>query len=298
MERRSASKRPWSDHPRLLPLRRRSVVVDVGIQTAEGYGRHRSGRNAALIAHYGFLSIFPLILALTTILGLVLQGRPDLQLRIIDSVFARMPIVGQTIASDPSELTGSGVVLVFGLLAALWSGLRAFTAMQFALDDVRELPREQRSNFAQMRVRALIGVAVIGGALLGTAVLTAVAGAGDFLFINRFLLVAGAFVVNAVTVGLTFRWLCSVQSTWRDVLPGVIAAGIGFTFMQMFGTTVVLRLITNASPVYGTFATVIGLFAWLGLHANVALLSAELNEVLRRRALTPIPDASPPLPTG
>ena len=60
-------------------------VINLSFDTLEGYQRHRSGRNAALIAHYGFLSVFPLMLVFTTVLGFVLQDRPDLQEDIIDS---------------------------------------------------------------------------------------------------------------------------------------------------------------------------------------------------------------------
>lgn len=298
MERQAGSPRSWGEHPRLMAWRQRSNAVDVAVPTIEAYGRHRSGRNAALISHYGFLSIFPLVLALTTILGFVLDGRPDLQAKILDSALARLPIIGQAIGSDPSELRGNAALLVFGLLAALWSGLRAFIAVGIALDDVRELTREQRSSFAVMRARALLGVAVIGGSQVGSATITSIAGAGDFATINRILLVIGALAINTATVGLTYRWLCSVRPSWREVLPGAVCAGFVFALMQFVGTTVVVRLIANASPVYGTFATVIGLFTWLALHATVALLSAELNEVLRRRRVTRDRDAEPLLSMG
>lgn len=283
MNGRSATKPPWTEHPRVHAIRQRSPAIDVGVQTLDAYNRHRSGRNAALIAHFGFVSIFPLVLALTTALGFVLRDRPDLQEDIIDSALSRVPIIGQTIGTDPAELKGSAAVLAFGLLAALWSGLRAFVAVQFALDDVREVPREARPNYAVMRVRALTGVAVIGGSQLATAIITAIVGAASFTTINRMLLALGVLGVNVLAVCLTFRWLCSSPTTWRRVLPGALTAGVLFSAMQFVGTTVVARLIANASPVYGTFASVIGLITWLSLHAMVALFAAELNEVLHRR---------------
>lgn len=296
MERPDTPNRPWSEHPRIASIRRRWRTVDVTLQTFEGYSRHRSGRNAALISHFGFLSIFPLVLALTTVLGFVLEGRPDLRARIIDSALAQLPIVGQTIGSNPSELTGSVPVLVFGLAAALWSGLRAFLAVQVALDDVREVARDDRANFATMRLRALAGVGMIGSAQIASATVTSIAGAGEFAILNRVLLVIGALAINSATLVFAYRRLCSVQAPWRQLFPGAIGAGVVFSAMQFFGTTVVTRLIANASPVYGTFASMIALFTWLGLHASVTLLGAEANEVLVRRRL---PESEPaPAPPG
>jgi uncharacterized BrkB/YihY/UPF0761 family membrane protein len=64
------------------------------------------------------------------------------------------------------------------------------------------------------------------------------------------------------------------------VLPGAVVGGLAFTALQLVGTQVVARAIANASPVYGTFASVIALTWWLGLHSTIALGGAELNRVL------------------
>jgi uncharacterized BrkB/YihY/UPF0761 family membrane protein len=53
----------------------------------------------------------------------------------------------------------------------------------------------------------------------------------------------------------------------------------------VLSTTVVSRAIANASPVYGSFATVIALLAWMSLHANAAFLGDELNRALDQRSM-------------
>ena len=50
---------------------------------------------AALIAFYGFLSLFPLLLLFTTILGFVLQNDAGLRTRILDSTLSQFPVNGQ-----------------------------------------------------------------------------------------------------------------------------------------------------------------------------------------------------------
>lgn len=277
------ARRPWTEHPRVMPWRRRSVAVDRAMRVAEGFRRHRSGRNAALVAHYGFLSVFPLVLALTTVLGFVLQDRPDLQADIIDSALANLPIVGQTLESDPASLRGSTVALVLGLATALWAGMKAFIALHGALDDVREVDLDDRAGFAAARLRALGGIAVVGGAQVVSAFITSLVGVTDVVVIGDVLLVLGAVAVNTAVLGLTYRWLCSECAEWRGVLPGAIVGGVAFSLLQVLGTTVVARAIANASPVYGTFASVIGLLTWLSLHATVTLVGAELNRVLAGR---------------
>ena len=129
----------WPNDPRLRPIRRRSRLADFVLDVLDAYGRHRTGRNASLLAYMGLLTVFPLLLVATTILGLVLESNPDLQDAILDSFVSKIPVVGATILDNQGQLTGSWVALVVGLLAALWGSLRAFVALQTALDDIWEV---------------------------------------------------------------------------------------------------------------------------------------------------------------
>jgi len=270
----------WTEHPRLIRIRRRSAGVDVLVRIADGYGRHRTGHNAALLAYRGFLSVFPLLLAMTTILGFVLQNRTDLQESIIDSAIAQIPIIGPTIGTDPSQLRGSSGVLVIGLVLAIWSGMRAFTALQTGLDDVYELSSDRRANFLTTRAQALGGIAVVGGAQVLTAGLNAVAAVASLSLVHSALLLTGAAVINTAILLYAYRYICSATPPWREVLPGALIGGVSYSLLQVFGTTVVARAIAKASPVYGAFASVIALTWWLGLHATIALCGAETNRVL------------------
>lgn len=279
------ARRHWTERPRLLALRRRSAAINAGARAYEHYRVHRTGRNAALIAHYGFLSIFPLYLAFTTVLGLILEDNPDLADDIIDSALNRIPIIGQQIATAPTELTGSIPVLVIGLGIALWGGMRAFNAIQWALDDIREVPFFERRTLVQLRLWSMIGILVVGGAQVATAITAGYVGTGRFEIVHEIALLASILVVHWLVVASTYRWLCSRPPTWRQLWPGATSSAIAFFVLQVFGTTIVTRAIARASPVYGTFASVIALLAWLSLHSMVALLGAELNQVLPARRL-------------
>jgi uncharacterized BrkB/YihY/UPF0761 family membrane protein len=93
-------------------------------------------------------------------------------------------------------------------------------------------------------------------------------------------------VVDVILVAIAFRLLSSLRHPWRRLRPGAILAGSGFATLQLVGSLVVGRAIAKATPVYGTFATVIGLLSWLSLHALVALIGYQLNTVLEERALS------------
>jgi membrane protein len=277
----------WTEHPRIMPLRRRSTALDLTLTAVDGFRRHRTGQNAALVTHYGFLSVFPLVVVMTTVLGLILRNRPNLQEDIVDSALSQIPIIGPTLGDDPSKLSGSVVILIFGVLAALWAGMKAFVGLQGAFDDIAEVPLDRRSNLAVVRLHALIGIGVVGIAQVGAAIMTSLVGAAGIPGVGKALLLVATAATNTMVLALCYRWLCSRRQQWRTVLPGAAVVGVIFAGLQLVGTAVVGRAIANASPVYGTFATVIGLMTWLSVHSLIALLGAELNAVLQSRRTQP-----------
>ena len=60
-------------------FQQRHVWLAIPFGVIKKYGDDRGGYLAALIAYYGFLSVFPLLLVMVTVLGIVLAGNPDLQ---------------------------------------------------------------------------------------------------------------------------------------------------------------------------------------------------------------------------
>lgn len=269
----------WTNRGRVLRVRQRSVAVDAGFRFLDGFRDHRIGQNTALISHFGFLSVFPLMLVATTILGFVLDGHPALRSSIIDSAAKQIPIIGAEIAKNPEALSGNVVVLVAGLLGAIWASTKAFVAMQNGLNDIAEVPLDDRGNAAVSRLRALFGIAIIGGAQIATAFFSTVVGYAVIGIVGRVLLVAATLAVNTAVLAGTYRWLTARRRAWRQLFPGAVVGGVAYTIFQLVGATLVSRAIARASPVYGTFATVIGVLSWLSLHALVALVGAEINQL-------------------
>ena len=274
---------PWSTHPRVMSVRRRSRIVDVAIETLDCFRRHQTGRNAAVLAYWGFLSVFPLLLAATTILGFVLEGNEGLRDDIVDSALSQIPVVGSTIEANAGDLEGNTWALVIGLLTALWASMKAFIGVQAAFDDVWEVDIDARANIAVKRLRALIGLIAIGLAQVATVVLSGIAGAAEITALSKVLIVAGALAINIAVVATVFRFLTAAPVTWTMVWPGALFSGVLFTALQLVGTVVVSRMIADAGEIYGTFASMLALMSWFSLHALISLYGAELNAALERR---------------
>jgi YihY family inner membrane protein len=271
----------WTDHPKLAPVRRRSRLADVILETVAGYSKHRTGRNASLLAYMGILTVFPLLLAATTVLGIVLKNNESLRQDIVDSALSKIPVVGTEISKNQGSLPANWWAIAIGLALALWGSLRAFVAMQTALDDIWEIEKG-RDNFIVQRVRALVGIGIIFIGQLGSVMLATVVSHAGLPRTGQFLLVVGGLTLNIGVVALMYRYLTSRETAWRLVWPGATFTGVLFTALQFLGTNIMSRQVANAGKVYGAFAGIIALAAWISLHGLVALVGAELNAALER----------------
>src|SRR5919206_3922383 len=70
---------------------------------------------AALIAYYGFVSLFPALLLFSTVLGFLLHGNPQLQQQLLHSALSEFPVIGPDL-EQPARIGGGIGGLVIGLL--------------------------------------------------------------------------------------------------------------------------------------------------------------------------------------
>jgi uncharacterized BrkB/YihY/UPF0761 family membrane protein len=87
------------------------------------FGDDQGGNLAALMTYYGFLSLFPLLLVLVTIMSYVLEDNADLQRSILQSALADFPVIGDQIRNNIGSVRGSGVGLLVGILVTFYGGL-------------------------------------------------------------------------------------------------------------------------------------------------------------------------------
>jgi membrane protein len=141
---------------------RQHAVCGFPFAVLKKFGEDRASNLAALIAHYAFLSLFPLLLAFVSILGFVLDDNPSLRADVLDTVLARIPVLGSELRDDVQPLTGSGVALAVGLIGALWAGLGVTLALGRAFAEVWDSPRVEQPRGLKTRVRGLLLLAILG----------------------------------------------------------------------------------------------------------------------------------------
>lgn len=262
-----------------LQRRRRALGFPVGV--LKKCSDDGTGQLAALLAWYGFFSLFPLLLVFATALGYLLRNDSGLYDRVVRSSLGQFPVIGPDI--HVNALGGSAVALVVGLAAAIWAGLGIALSGQRAMDQVWDVPHRLRRNFFTSRLRGLLILGVLG--LANVAVTTAVG-----LLVNgnggTAVKVVGYVASALLDVALfwaVFRLFTTDEVPTRQLWPGILLSAVGWAVLQAVGGLYVDHVVRRANQTYGVFAIVIGLLLWLYLGAQLLLYAAEANVVRARR---------------
>jgi membrane protein len=248
------------------------------------YRNDRGQQYAALLSYYGFISMFPLLIAFVSILSWLLEDDPTLRDKIIDSLICRLPVISTEIKSDVGDLKVHGALLLLGLATLLWAGLKVVRHAQNAFNEQWGVPYLERPGVVRQSIRGLAMLAVIGIAIVGATAVTSLAAFGDLPGLTKVTGAIVAIALNVLLLGASFELLTEARLGLKTLLPGALAGGVALWLVQLVGGTYVERVIADASDIYGAFATVFGLLIWLALMARVVLLADEVNVVLKDRA--------------
>jgi membrane protein len=280
-------------------FQRKHPVVGFPLAVIYKFSDDQGNYLAAVITYYGFVSIFPLLLIASSILGFILQGNPKLEQDILNSALSQFPIVGQQLGR-PGGLRGSTSAVVIGAVTALYGVLGLGQASQNAMNATWAVPRSSRPNPFLGRLRSFILLALAGLALLFVAVVTSLGSHVDvfgphFAKGLSWLFNIGAVLLNAVVLTGLFRLATAHKLSLRASAPGALAVAVMWQGLQFLGATYVRHVVTRASDMNGVFALVLGLLGLIYIAAIMAVLGGEINVVLSKRLyprslLTPFTD--------
>ena len=123
------------------------------------FGEDQAGQLAALIAYYGFVSLFPLLLVFVTVLGYVLQNNPSERETILNGTLGQFPIIGDQLKVH--SISGSGLALAVGIVLSLLAGLGIMGASQAAFNRIWHVPFKRRPDFIHQRLRSLAMLVIL-----------------------------------------------------------------------------------------------------------------------------------------
>jgi len=263
----------WADG-----VQQRHGVFGFPYAVIKKYGDDDGGREAALITYYGFLSIFPLLLLGVAILSRVLASNPDLRQQLIDATVP--PALQSTVEKSAATLPQSTIPFIAGLIGLLFSGTGVVFSAYQTLNHVAAVPRSVRAGFFPRYVRVFIMLAaLLLGALAVGALTVAVTALPNLAGVERAVAVLGSALVIFGVLLLAARLLLCRPAPFSAIWPAAALGSVTVTLVINLGPVLLARLVSRAGAVYGSFATVAGLFALLYLVSQALVYSAEVAAV-------------------
>jgi len=279
---------------------RRTPALSVPIAVVYKYFDDQGNYLAAILTYYAFIAIFPLLLLASSILGFVLQGRPELQQEVLSSTLSTFPIIGDQLGR-PEGLQGSTAGVIVGALTALYGALGLGTAIQNAMNVAWSVPRNSRPNPILLRFKSLLLVVTAGLAVITVTVLstllsnTSVLDGALNIWVQWLIRIATVVVIGLILT-LLFRMAAARRHSLESAAPGAFTLAVLWQALQYLGAWYVTHVLGETSSMNKTFALVLGLIGLLYIASVMGMLGIEVNVVLGRRLwpralLTPFTDA-------
>ena len=240
---------------------------------------------AAGMAYYWFLALFPAVIALVGVLGLIDAPSETIN-SMEESVRNTLPagasdIMGDAIGNaNSTKESASGVAAIIGIVVALWSASAGMIALQKGLNVAYDVTEERKFLKARLVAFALI----IATALLG-GVPSPIFTFGEATFFKWLGWVLT--VVAVVVLFSVFYYLGPNRESprWTWVSAGGIVGALLWLVVSIAFFFYVNEF-SSYGKTYGTMAGVVVLILWLYLTSLTVLIGGELNAELERQAAT------------
>ncbi|WP_313693032.1 YihY/virulence factor BrkB family protein [Halorarum halobium] len=234
---------------------------------------------AAGVAYYAFVSLLPTVVLVFVLATAV--GQQQLVAAVVDGSAGVLTEAGQQFVIEAlASGAGRGGTTVFSVLLAVWGSLKVFRGIDTAFEEIYGAS-DSSSFVGRLRDSLVVAVSIGASFLLMLALggVLAVVDLGFGLGILSF------FVLPAVLTAAflpMYYFFPNVDVSVREVLPGAVFAGVGWTLLQaLFQVYVGYQGSAGSGPqVYGAIGAVLLLVTWLYLGGMVLLVGVVLNVTL------------------
>jgi YihY family inner membrane protein len=243
------------------------------------YGEDESGRQAALLTYYGFLSLFPLLLVLSTLTSVIASNHSGLQRDIIRSTTNYFPVLGDQLSNHINTLHKNGLALVVGVIFTLYGARGVADAFRRGVQHIWRVPKTQRQVFPKTVPNSLSIIVVGGLGFVIASISTGFAAAAGHGPVFRLLSV----VVDLFILFWLFTFLLNTclprHVPIKDIRSGALAAAVGLIILQALGGYLLKTELKSLDALYSYFAIALGLLFWIYLQAQLLYYAVTLAAV-------------------
>jgi membrane protein len=265
---------------------------------------------AAGVTYFAFLGLFPVLLLVASVIGLVLSGDALLQQELFAAIREAFPgSLGQQLVGQLSSAIDSAeVVGLVGLAGFLYAGLRTMDQLRIGMEriwkghvDQPDILRDNLQDLLALVVLGAVGLTSLGltgGVTQATSWVLGLLGLDDEPGYGALTWTIGIVLALAVDT-VVFLWLLrvvpSISHSLRLLLPGALFGAAGFEGLKLIGGYY-LSLISD-SVTASALGGAVGLLVWINLVARFGFFTAAWTATLDSIAApTVLPQQPPALP--
>ena len=281
--------------------RRRFPWFDHLARAGGRYQRTLGDLMAAGVTYFAFLGLFPVLLLVASIIGLVLAGNELLQQELFATIRDVFPgALGEELVRQlKGAIDGAGYLGLIAVVGFLYAGLRTMDKLRIGMEriwkghvDEPDVLRDNLQDLVALVVLGAVGLASLGvtvGVTQATSWVLDLLDVSDergYGVLTRLLGIGLAVVADTVVFLWLLRVVPSVSHPLRLLLPGALFGAAGFELLKLIGGFY-LSLISD-SVTASAFGGAVGLLVWINLVARFAFFTAAWTSTLRRiEAVTP-----------
>jgi len=266
------------------------------------WGEDDAGSLAASVAYYLALSLFPMLLLLTTGIGLFLRFTElghDAQQQLLETVAQHAsPVIEEQVRQVLQQLKEKSLVGgPVGTLAAILAAIGVFAQLDRGFDRVWRIPTRKGQSLQRTiltvlhhRMLAFCMLLGLGGmvvvlfvAQMAVTHVQSIASSSLPILSQAFHTLQYSFVVvaNALLFGMVFKWLPKKEVGWNEALRGGLLVAVIWELGRfVLGMFLIGMQYTSAYGVIGSF---IAILLWCYYGMSIVFFGAEYVQVLQRR---------------
>lgn len=277
--------------------RPRTAAGQTTQQLLRRYYLHNVGRDSAALTYYLLFTLFPLMVFVSTLLGIL-----DLDVASITQVLGQL-VPGDVVSVLEAYLeyvcaNVNRQLLWFSLVFSIWFPMRATSCLLHSLRKAFGLGPPRKVFLYQLGVFLFTIWLIL---TIGLTLLLAVVGRRALEFISALVALPAGFVelwsyLRFIVLGVVMFLLLAVlymlaqgqRRPLKEVVPGV-ATSLAAWMALSVAFSYYVENFSNYSVLYGSIATVVVLLLWLYMSGTVLIMGAELSAVLLRRRRNRLP---------
>lgn len=262
--------------------------LDIAKETRKKFVEDNGRLIAGAVSFFAFLSIFPLLLTATGILGMMLSS-PEEAERLILSVTKLYTVGDQAGELITQVVRGKNIAAGIGMVLLLWSGTTVMVMLEQAMNlawgvrERRSFLRSRAVGFVLFAATSILMLIATGLTTVANYVTTrgahVIPGWSGLMTFNSYFV---PFLAIVATFTLIYKILPLTYVDWKVAIIGGVFAGILWEIaLQVFAFYVVN--FARYNQVYGSLGAVILLLVWINYSAIIIILGAELASIIQRR---------------